>query len=266
MSKQWVFDSEFTQHYSKVRRDFVAEFLDAIRPQLDLKSVIDVGTGVGYFARFLRDMGFRVLAVDARDENIAEGRRRHPDIEFAVRNVESPIFAEVGQFDLVLCVGLLYHLENPFRAIRNLRAITEKILIIESMCVPGQSPGMELLDEGTGEDQGLHFVAFYPTEACLVKMLYRAGFGAVYRFRKLPSDRQFIDTLRRKRSRTFLVASNQALDVRNLVVVNEPIRHAQHQLNPWTTLWSRIADGCRRKLVRAKAGLARTQKGPLRRD
>jgi SAM-dependent methyltransferase len=211
-------------------------------------------------------MGFRVLAVDAREENITEGRRRHPDIKFVVHDVESTAFPEVGRFDLVLCAGLLYHLENPFRAIRNLRAITEKILIIESMCAPGQSPGMELLDEGTGEDQGLDFVAFYPTEACLVKMLYRAGFAGVYRFRKLPDDPQFIDTLRRRRSRTFLVASNQPLDMRNLVVVNEPIRHAQDQLDPWSTLWSRITDWCRRKVVRARVGFARAAKALLRRD
>jgi len=45
---------------------------------------------------------------------------------------------------------------------------------------------MELLDEGSSKDQGLDFVAFYPTEECLVKMLYRSGFPFVYLFQRLP--------------------------------------------------------------------------------
>ena len=44
---------------------------------------------------------------------------------------------ELGEFDLVLCFGLLYHLENPMRTIRHLRALTGQGLLLESMSLRG---------------------------------------------------------------------------------------------------------------------------------
>ena len=260
MEKQWLFDSDSTRQYTKVRQEFIAEFLAAVRRKITLESAADVGAGVGYFARFLRDLGFRVLAADGREENVAEGRRRHPDIEFVCHDVEAVSFSQIGRFDLVLCAGLLYHLENPFRAIRNLYVLTEKILIVESMCSPGEFPSMELLDEGQVEDQGLNFVAFYPTEPCLVKMLYRAGFPFVYRFRHLPNDPQFVNTPRRKKSRTFLIASRISLSNSNLLLGGEPLRRVLSSSDPWTTWWSRIADYWESKFIAAKGGLRRVLK------
>ena len=46
---------------------------------------------------------------------------------------------------------------------------------------------MALVDEGKTEDQGLNHIAFYPTEACLIKMLYRSGYSHVYVF-NVPPD------------------------------------------------------------------------------
>ena len=49
-------------------------------------------------------------------------------VEVSHYNVEDPQVRELGASDLVLCPGLLYHLENPFQAIRNLHALTARIL------------------------------------------------------------------------------------------------------------------------------------------
>lgn len=256
MTKTWSFDSELTQKYTRVRQAFISEFLDAIRGQVTLESAIDVGCGVGYFSKFLSERGLRVVAVDGREENAKEGQRRFPEITFFTRDVEDSTLPQVGTFDLVLCVGLLYHLENPFRAIRNLQAMTGKALILESMCLPGIDPCLALLDEGSEHDQGLNYVAFYPTESCLVKMLYRAGFPFVYFFQGLPPDEQFIDTSSRKRSRTFLAASKVELSSSSLLLAKEPVRWAVGSLDPWTTKHSRVSDFFRNKFSSMKMRFA----------
>ena len=61
----------------------------------------------------------------------------------------------LGKFDLVLCFGLLYHLENPLLAVRHLRSLTEKCLLLESMGVPDNKPSMLLREEPSEFDQGL---------------------------------------------------------------------------------------------------------------
>jgi SAM-dependent methyltransferase len=213
VQKEWLFDREWTQEFTRVRQAFMGEFLEGVRKQYTLKSAVDLGCGVGYFAKYLYDLGFDVLAVDGRAESVAEGKRRYPEINFLCRNAEDPTLPEVGVFDFVSCVGLLYHLENPFSAIRNLYRLTGQVLLIESMCAPGTEPLLQLVDEGQQEDQGLNYIAFYPTEACLVKMLYRAGFASVYLFESLPNHELFRAGLRQRKQRTMLVASKQGLEV-----------------------------------------------------
>jgi len=198
--------------------------LDAIRGKVRLESAIDVGCGVGYFSKFLLDRGLRVVAVDGREENAKEGQRRFSEIRFLTRDAEDPSLPGIGVFDLVLCVGLLYHLENPFRAIRNLHAMTGKVLIVESMCAPGSDPSLQLLDEYQDDNQGLTYVAFYPTESCLIKMAYRAGFPFVYGFKKLPDHPAFQNSKTRHKERVMLVATKAPLETANLQVLREPSR------------------------------------------
>ncbi len=219
--EQWSFDSPETIEYTRIRQTVVRRLLNELRPHTKIESALDLGCGVGYFSRFLADIGLRVTAIDGRHENVLEAKTRHPDIEFSTRNAEDPSLGQLGTFDLVLCVGLLYHLENPFQAVRNLHALTGKILVIESMCSPGHQPTMDLLDEGENEDQGLNYIAFYPTESCLTKMLYRAGFPFVYGFRHLPTCSQFRATLWRRRERTMLVASKGELTATELSLLPE---------------------------------------------
>ena len=140
-------------------------------------------------------------------------RLRYPDIDFVIGNAEELLLSELGTFDFVLCAGLLYHLENPFRAIRKLHSLTGKVLLLESMCAPGSDPSLRLVDEYQAEDQGLNYIAFYPTEACLVKMLYRSGFPFVYTFETLPDHPLFHASLWRRKERTMLVASKDRLSV-----------------------------------------------------
>jgi SAM-dependent methyltransferase len=248
----WSFDSEETRAYTKVRQEFAREFLVQLQTQIQLLTALDVGCGVGYFSDFLQRMGFEVCAIDGRTENVAEGKRRYPDIKFLTRDIEDAKPGEIGSFDFVLCVGLLYHLENPFRAIRNLQALTEKVLLIESMCAPGTDATLLLLDENEFDNQGLNYVAFYPTEQCLVKMLHKSGFPFVYRFVRLPDEKQFLTTVWRKRSRTFLAASKIALPIPNLFLVEDKPQFVLLNSDPWATGLSRVRNWATSRILRRR--------------
>jgi 2-polyprenyl-3-methyl-5-hydroxy-6-metoxy-1,4-benzoquinol methylase len=101
---------------------------------------------------------------DGREENVAEARRRFPDIPFGEGDIEERAILQLGRFDLVLCFGLLYHLENPLLAIRNLHRLTEKCLLLESMCLPEESTWMLLRQEPDRDDQSLTDMACYASE------------------------------------------------------------------------------------------------------
>ena len=65
-----------------------------------------------------------MLGVDGRQENVEEAQRRFPQIPFRICNAQESALRDLGRFDLVFCFGLLYHLENPLIAIRQLCAMT----------------------------------------------------------------------------------------------------------------------------------------------
>lgn len=222
MEKVSTFDVPHAVEYTRVRQSAIAEFVRALRERLELSSALDLGCGVGYFSKSLTELGFRVLAVDGREENTVEAKRRHPGINFLTFDAEELSSKDVGTFDFVLCAGLLYHLENPFRALRNLYGLTGRVLLLESTVVPGDTPVLHLTEELQTENQGLNYISFHATESCMVKLLYKSGFPFVYGFKKLPDYFLFQETPARHRERTMLVAAKQPLALPELEQLREP--------------------------------------------
>ncbi len=220
--RQTVFDQSHYLNLIEARGETIRRMVNELRSVLELSTALDAGCGVGFFSEILQDAGFNVHAFDGRIENVEEARSRFPSISFAKGDVESSEIRRLGEFDLVLCFGLLYHIENPFSAIRNLRAVTRKGLLLESMCLPDKKPWMLLREEPSLEDQSLTDVAFYPSEGCFVRMLYRAGFAGVYRVRALPDHDDFRDTPEHTRRRTVLFASVEKVTSPELVALDEP--------------------------------------------
>lgn len=240
MSAARVFDQQHYELLNRARGDVLRALLGELKVLVNLQTAVDVGCGLGYFSGLLQSLGFDVTAVDGRQENAAEAARRFPSVTFRVVNAEDPQLSSLGTFDLVLCFGLLYHLENPFLVIRQLHAMTRSVLLVEGMCVPAEKSMMELLDESNVDDQGLSYVSFYPSESCLIKMLYRAGFPFVYRLARPPADIRFVGTVSRRRERTFLAAAKVALATASLILVEEPVRGATGSANPWDTVQGRL--------------------------
>ena len=223
------FDRRYYVKLIEARGETISKVVTELKPLLRLCTAIDAGCGIGYFTETLRKCGLSVGGFDGRMENVTEARNRFPKIPFEQGDIEDPRIVQLGKFDLVLCFGLLYHLENPLLAIRHLRALTGKGLLLESMCVPGADSGMVLREEPAEQDQSLTDIALYPSEGCLVKMLYRAGFAVVHRVGALPDHDDFRETPEHARRRTVLFASDAPLAIGGFERVAEP----REERDPW---------------------------------
>jgi len=224
------FDSRRYLRLISARGETIRAVVAELKLALGLATALDAGCGVGFFAQILRECGLNVGAFDGRMENVLEARKRFPEVRFEQGDIESPGILAFGEFDLTLCFGLLYHLENPMLAIRHLRALTGKGLLLESMCIPGNSAGMVWREEPAAADQSLTDIALYPSEACLVKMLYRAGFAAVYRVAELPDHDDFRETPLHARRRTVLFAAAVPAQVAGFERIDEP----RDVADPWS--------------------------------
>jgi hypothetical protein len=111
-------------------------------------TVIDLACNEGWFSHRMLDWGAsRVLGVDIRPETVRRAQllRDHLVIDperFEVRcaNVFDLSPTELGAFDVVLCLGLVYHLENPIGAMRIARALTGSLCVIESQLTRQSEP------------------------------------------------------------------------------------------------------------------------------
>lgn len=125
----------------------VREVLSAAGPNA---RVIDLACNEGWFSHQLLEWGASyVLGVDIRPRVIrrAELLRAHFDIpqdrlELRCADVFDLNVSELGTFDVVLCLGLVYHLENPVGAMRIARALTGGICVIESQLTRQNEPIM----------------------------------------------------------------------------------------------------------------------------
>ncbi len=226
---QSIFDQEHYVRHIAARGQFIKTLMPELKKAVPLETSLDAGCGLGFFADLLQKCGLQVRGFDGRQNNIDEARRRYPQIDFSVGDIEEKSIAQLGRADLVLCFGLLYHLENPLRAIRHLQALTSKILLLETMCLPTSETTALLRVEPHSDDQSLTDLAFYPSEGCIVKMLYHAGFKCVYRCATLPDHDDFRETTSHTRRRNIFVASNQVLDTPGLALTPEPVELQ----NPW---------------------------------
>jgi SAM-dependent methyltransferase len=143
------------------------------------RTVLEVGAGVGRLTGFFIDRGCSVVATEARSENVAELRRRLPTVDAREADVEESL-ESLGQFDVVFCYGVLYHLESPLRALRHLADVCDDLLLIETMVCDARLPVLRLEDEPTTANQALRGLAHRPSPSYLALALNRVGFDNVY--------------------------------------------------------------------------------------
>ena len=232
MSASWVFDQSHYDALNTARSATLERLLPELKKRLELKTALDLGCGLGYYSQILHGCGFDVLGVDGRDENIEEAKRRYPHLRFQVADAQDPTLSNLGSFDLVFCFGLLYHLENPFRVVRTLAALSAKVTLIEGIVYPSPEPVMVLMNENMGEDQGLNFMAFYPSEACLVKMLRSSGLAACYTPDRSPDHPEYATGSNGFRRRTVLAAAKAPIDSPLLIPMPDP----STELSPWAMM------------------------------
>lgn len=146
---------------------------------LDGRTVLEVGAGVGHLTAFLVDRGCLVVATEARSENVAELHRRLPAVDAREADVEESLH-HLGGFEVVFCYGLLYHLESPVRALRNMAAVCDDLLLIETMVSDSHLPVLRLEDETKSVNQALRGLAHRPSPSYLATALNRVGFDHVY--------------------------------------------------------------------------------------
>jgi tRNA (mo5U34)-methyltransferase len=175
------------------------KFAHAIPTDLAGKSVLDIGCNAGFYSIEMKRRGAgRVLGVDFDEAYLAQARfaaeMAQAEIEF--RRLSVYDLGALGErFDIVLFMGVLYHLRHPLLALDLIREhVVEDLLVFQSMQrgsseVTALEPDYHFWRKDLFDDPTfprLHFIEerysndptnwWIPNRACVEAMLRSAGF------------------------------------------------------------------------------------------
>lgn len=104
------------------------------------KRVLDISPWDGYFTFELERRGADVTAIDYVDLDTFRELHRAFDSHAEYRRMEvyelDP--RHMGTFDIVLCLGVLYHLKHPLLALEKICAVTRELCIVDTFVVDGE--------------------------------------------------------------------------------------------------------------------------------
>jgi tRNA (mo5U34)-methyltransferase len=178
-------------------------FENAIDADLTGKTVLDIGCNGGFYSMEMKRRGAeRVLGIDFDEDYLAQARFAAEvlgfDIEFRKLSVYD-VGALGERFDIVIFMGVLYHLRHPLLALDIVAAKARRLLVVQTLTAPGDEEAdppddlpidrrRELLRPGWPK---MAFVErrlagdptnwWAPTHACVEAMARSAGLEVVAR-------------------------------------------------------------------------------------
>ncbi len=188
--------SHFLGDYPSVK---YASFRDALPSDLTGKSVLDIGCNAGFYSFEMKRRGAaRVLGIDTDEHYLRQARFAAEvtgaDVEF--RRLPVWQVAELAEkFDLVIFMGVLYHLRHPLLALDLIHEhVAKDLLLFQSMQRGSRDvvvidDDYDIMSPGPFDEPGypkLHFIEqrysndqtnwWVPNRACTEAMLRSAGF------------------------------------------------------------------------------------------
>lgn len=163
---------------------------------------VDIGCHEGFYSLAMSRRGVRrVTAIDARPENLRRARfvadaMGVSNIQYSLGRVET-LSPDLGRtFELTLFLGVLYHVEDPMRCLRQVAAVTSELCVIETQVLDEVEGFAEwgsrewtrpyqgilaVIDESGEFDAGNRETGVSPMATCpspkaLLYMLKQAGF------------------------------------------------------------------------------------------
>jgi tRNA (mo5U34)-methyltransferase len=186
-------------------------FAHAIPADLSGKTVLDIGCNAGFYAMEMHRRGAaRVLGIDFDADYLAQAcfaaEVEGLDIEYRKLSVYD-VGALGERFDIVLFIGVLYHLRHPLLALDLIHEHAARDLLVFQSMQRGSDRVLrvekdyEFSEQNTFDDPGyprLHFIEhsyahdptnwWAPNRACAEAMLRSAGFEVLSH----PEDEVFV--------------------------------------------------------------------------
>jgi SAM-dependent methyltransferase len=215
-----IFDKRQINRHEQRRRYFLEPLVAHLGGSLEGKRVLDLGCNAGYWSLLALQTGCdHLAAIDGRQMHIDQARLVFEVNEIDPRRyelVQGNIFdidlRQLGSFDIVFCLGLMYHVSKPVTLIEKISRVNSDLLIIDTSLagLPGSLLHYKreiLEDPRSGVDYDL---VSYPTRRAVIDIVRPFGYSVVVPKPRFTDWTGSADYRMRKR-RAFLCAKQTEL-------------------------------------------------------
>lgn len=193
----WTAPDHFLGDYPGVK---FRGFAQALPADLSGKSVLDIGCNAGFYAIEMKKRGAeRVLGIDFDDDYLAQARFAARTLGHLIEFRQLSVY-DVGalgeRFDVVIFMGVLYHLRHPLLALDLIHEhVADDLLVFQSLqrgaaTIDAVPENADFWDQAMFDSPGypkLHFIErryaddpsnwWAPNAACSAAMLRSSGFA-----------------------------------------------------------------------------------------
>src|SRR3954447_25029454 len=176
----------------------------ALPKRLDGWTALDIGCNAGFYSFELARRGADVVGIDLDERYLRQARWAAPQlgleqrVELRLQGVYD-LARQVERYDLVLFMGVLYHLRHPLLALDIVGAKARRLVVLQTLTMPGQDvadppPDISIDDRRRLVDPAWPKMAFLerqlagdgtnwwaPNHACVEAMARSAGLEIVER-------------------------------------------------------------------------------------
>jgi SAM-dependent methyltransferase len=147
--------------------------------------ILELGAGHADIGAFLADLGAQVLCLDGRSRNVTLARLKHRDVpRLECRQADlMEDFRDAGRFDLVIDMGLLYHVTNVEEHLRWVFAMTDEVVLETAVCDSTDPELVLLVEEDPGVDEdALRGLGSRPSPFLVERVARESGFSVQRHF------------------------------------------------------------------------------------
>jgi SAM-dependent methyltransferase len=214
-----IFDADHVNRHRQRKDYFFSPLVRLCGGSLAGRRVLDLGCNAGFWSLAAIEAGADfVLGIDGRQMHVDQAR-----LVFEARAVEparyrfraADIFhvdLDEEPFDIVLCLGLLYHVSKPFELMERISAWNRDLLVIDTRVerVPGQF--FRVVRQNVDEPRSAvdRAIALHPTSGAVVRLARTFEYQAVM-LRPHFTDWEGCRSYRAGDRRAFMCAKRTAL-------------------------------------------------------
>jgi tRNA (mo5U34)-methyltransferase len=202
------------------KRYFFDPMVELCGGSLEDKRVLDLGCNAGFWSLEALERGADfVLGIDGRDMHIDQAefvfevkRVDSSKYEFAVGNVIDFDYSNWGEFDVVLCLGLMYHVGKPVELMEAMARVNSDICVIDTLVslAPGSYFRLRWEDPENPIHSADRDLVTSPTRRAMVELAASFGYSVAI-LRPRFGSYQGAKNYRQGRRRSFICAKKSDL-------------------------------------------------------